>query len=65
MNKLLPIVANDVNMLSPIIYCLGILSFEVSIEVPKFLQCFTVEISLIDTIKNDSTDFANARIHGS
>ena len=63
MNKFPPIVANDVKHVSRILYCLGIFSFAVSIDVPKFCQYFIVGMSLIETITNVSTDFSNAIIH--
>ena len=64
-NKLLPIVANDVKNVSPIMHCLGILSFALSIEVTKLCQYFIAGMSIIETITNVSTNFYNTRIHGS
>ena len=63
MNKLHPIVANDVKHVSQILNCLGIISFAVSINFPKLCQYFIVGMSLIETITNVSTDFDNSRIH--
>ena len=56
-NKLPPKVPNDVKQVLKILHYLGIFSFEVSINVPKFCQYFIVGMSLIEIITNISTDF--------
>ena len=62
-NKLPPIVANEVKHVSPILNCLGIFSSAVSIIFPKFCQYFIVGMSLIYTVTNVSTNFSNTIIH--
>ena len=44
----------------PILHSFGIISFDLSIVLPKFYQYFIVGISFIETIINVSTDLDNA-----
>ena len=62
--KLPPIFANDVKHVSPILHYFGIISFDLSIVLPKIHQYFIFGMPLIETIIILSTALTNARSHG-